>query len=555
MTEAVTPVAHACAVHLGIAAARDLFPGIADAQRRAKFAAELTRQVTDKLRQLHTHPRLPLHAGHFLVGVTQLSSAGEGIMADACDAAAIALRVFLPQPRDALLAARSSRPPYADDFSPAQREHLLCRLQRAGVWQEKVASVAPERAARFAQTSAEVLALADIAVILQPKHRDGLAKPGGVNAFAGQALRSAKPVYALTFWIDEKQQLHLYDELRYPRDKTWIAPCLPAVLPAPELALDDMAQRVAAECAARAQHCREQATRASAAVVRNCLGLAALGLLALLLVCLYRNTIPPSMSWLLLAPCLLLLPGGLLLWRASGGAAATPARLRQRWTDLQLAAEIAHSTRLFAPGASTDDTADSAFAGQAHDFAFLFALALPADQRVLAQTLTVAHLRRMRGIGQADWQVLCDRYRHERLDQPVSGQRAVFAEKLAQVQQHIRAIGLQSAGLAVFAVAVLLVALAVPATAVHPVGVIALVVSLLAVQLPLAALLLQARRCRQKHRMRAQACAALLQDLQHLSQQLQQAASEEAFLALQAQSETRLLSAALDWYRWRRSGD
>ena len=554
MSETAAPVAHACAVHLGFAGARDLFPGIADAQRRAKFAADLTRQVTDKLRQLPAHPRLPLHRGHFFVGVTQLSSAGEGIVADACDTAGIALRVFLPQPRDVLLAAKSAQPPYADDFSPAQREQTLQRLQRACVWQEKVVGVASGRSARFAETNAEILALADIAVILQPKHRDGLAKPGGVNTFAGQALRSGKPVYALTFWIDEKQQLHVYDELRYPRDKTWIPPCLPAALPAPELALDDMARRVADECTAQAQQCREQATRASAAVVRNHLGLIALAAVALLLVCLYRNAIPHDLAWLLLAPSLLLLPGGLLLWRAFSGAAATPVALRQRWTDLYLAAELARSTLAFGAATPAGSNAGDAFTGQAHDFAFLFALPLPDNQRALAQTLTVAHLRRMRGASPADWQELRERYRHERLDQPDCGQRALFAAKLAQVQRHIRSVRLQAVGLVVVAV-VGLAALALPAPAAQVEGAVALGVALLAVLLPLGALLRYAQRCRLKHRLRAQACTDLLQQLQRLSQQLQQAANEAEFLALQAESETRLLGATLDWYRWRRSGD
>ncbi|MBL8298249.1 MAG: hypothetical protein JNN30_07885 [Rhodanobacteraceae bacterium] len=546
-------VAHACAAHIGFAGARDLFPGIGDPQRRAKFGEELTRQVTDKLKQLHAHPRLSLHEGHFFVGVMQIGSGGEGILADACDSSGIALRVLLPQARDEFLAARSPRAPFDEDFSPAQREKTLQRLQRASVLQERVASVASERSTRFAETAAEVLRLADIALILQPKHRDGLGKPGRTNEFAEHALRSGKPLYALTFWIDETQKLHVYDELRYPRDLTWQPPRLPAVLPAPALTLDDMAQRIATECSALAHACSRQCTRASEAVVRRLIALIAIGTVSLALVSVFRNTVTGSAALLLpLAAALLLVPGVIALRRMFSASASATAAVRQRWTALHLAAEIARSTLAFAPQTVNGDAAHPATAPQPHDFGFLFAAPLPDDARVLAQTLAVAHLRRSRGARRLPWQEFRDRYLRERLGQDATGELGAYRDKLARVRQHVGVVGWQLAALGLFAASAVAAVLIVPVPAIHGAGRIATAVAALAMLLPVSALAFHAQRCLFKHRLRELACADLLGRLQQLSQRLQRATGEADFVAAQAETETRLLAATLDWYRWRR---
>jgi hypothetical protein len=552
VSENDAPVAHACAVHLGFAGARDLFPGIGDPQRRVKFAEELTRQVTQKLSQLRAHPRLPLHEGHFFVGVMQIGSGGEGVLADACDSNGIALRVFLPQARDEFLAARSPRAPFDDDFSPAQREKAQQRLQRASVLQERVVTTASERTARFADTTAAILREADIAVILQPKHRDGLGKPGRTNEFAEHALRCGKPLYALTFWIDENQKLHVYDELRYPRDLNWAPPRLPAVVPLPALALDDLAERVAADCGQQAQACNEQCAQASKAVVRTHIACVAAATVLLILVNLFRNGITGASAWLLLPATLLPLAAGIFLSRRTLSANATSA-LRRRWTDLHLAAELARSVLTFAPTDGDRDPAVPPFAGQRHGFEFLMTAPLPDDLRPLAQTLAVAHWRRLRDQRRpSDWQEARDRYRRERLEHATTGQLAVYRTKFEQVQRHLREVNRQCAWLGAFAAVIVAATLILPTPAVHIAGTIAAAFALLAVLVPAAALALQAQRCVFKHRLRALACAELLEHLQRLSLQLQRAPNESDFLALQAETETRLLAATLDWYRWRR---
>lgn len=52
LTTNETPDVHACVVHLGLTASRDLFPGIADPLRRTRFAADLTRLLAETLAAL-----------------------------------------------------------------------------------------------------------------------------------------------------------------------------------------------------------------------------------------------------------------------------------------------------------------------------------------------------------------------------------------------------------------------------------------------------------------------------------------------------------------------
>ncbi len=541
-----TPVAHACVVHLGLVGARDLFPGIGDSQRRTKFTDELTRQVSEKLAQLRRHPRLPLHDGHFFVGVMQPGNGGDGVLADACDTAGIALRAFLPQPRDEYLAAKDPRPPFDEDFSAAQREKVLQQLQRASVIQERVARIASSRAARFAETTSEILQHADIAVILQPKHRDGLGKPGRTNAFAEHAVRGGKPLYALTFWIDENQKLHVYDDLRYPRDMSWEAPRLPDVLPAPPLALEDMAQRVVAEGDALARVCNARCTQASESTVRTQLGIIGAAALFLLLTIAFRNSFAGLAAWLpVLIATLLLAVGGLVQRRL--GSTSTAA-VRQRWTELRLSIDIARSVRTFDPAASDADTGRPALPGQPHAFAFLRAAPLPDAARALAQTLAVAHLRRVRGARPPDWQQARDRYLRERLE-PAA---AAYRDKLYQVRRHVHIVIRQLRILVASAAIVLAAAVIASAATAHVAGTIAIVLALFGLLLPAMSLALRAHGCLLKHRMRASACADLYERLQRLSQRLERTSNEHEFLEVQTDAETQLLAATLDWYRWRR---
>lgn len=542
----VSPVPHTCVVHVGFVGARELFSGIGDPQRRAKFTDELTRQVTEKLMQLRTHPRLPLHAGHFFVGVMRPGHGGDGVLADACDAAGISVRLFLPQARDEFLAAKDPRPPFAEDFSAAQREKILQRLQRASTLQENVTSVASDRAVRLAETDARILHLADIAVILQPKHRDGLGKPGRTNAFAEQALRSGKPLYALTFWIDENQKLHLYDELRYPRDLTWTAPRLPDVIPAPALVAEDLPLRIDDDCHSQALTCREECVRASRTTVRNHLVRIASASVILLLVGGLRGNVPGGAAWLFVIATFPVLILGTLALRRAFSATVSNAETRRRWTDLQLAADIARSVQAFSPVVA--DAARPLFPGQPHGFEFLFAAPLPADARALARTLAVDHLRRLRGVRPLAWEDIRGRYLRERLAPCI----AAYRTKRDEVRLHTASVRRQLIGLGALTSVLLIVIMMLPSAANATVGAMATALAALALLSSVVALSLHAHGCLIKHRLRAAACVDLLGRLEPLSQHIERAPNEHAFLQHQADAESQMLAATLDWYRWRR---
>jgi len=495
---------------------------------------------------LRTHPRLPLHEGHFLVGVMRPGHGGDGVLSDACDAAGFAVRMFLPQARDELLAAKDPRPPFDEDFSAAQRERIVHRLQRVSTLQEHVTSVASDREVRLAETDAQILQLADIAVILQPKHRDGLGKPGRTNAFAEQALRSGKPLYALTFWIDENQKLHVYDELRYPRDLTWQAPRLSDVIPAPALTADELAPRIADACSQQATICRDACAGASRTTARNYGMLMGIASAIALLVGGFRASVPGDAAGLLVLAALSALIPGVIALRRVVSTAVSKVETRRRWTDLQLAADIARSVLAFSPVVA--DAARPVFPGQPHRFEFLFAAPLPAEARVLARTLAVDHLRRLRGVRPLAWEDVRHRYLRERLAPCI----AAYRTKLDDVQHHTTSVRRQLAGLGALTAVLLIVIVMLPAAANAIAGAAATALALLALLSSAVALALHAHGCLIKHRLRAAACVDLLGRLEPLSQHIDRAPNEHAFLQHQADAESQLLAATLDWYRWRR---
>lgn len=430
------PVPHACAVHLGFSGSRDLFPGIADPVRRSRFAAELTRQFGEKLAALAQRPELQLHAGHFFVGAASMAAGADGVFADACDALGLPLRVLLPQARDEFLSARSNRPPHALEFSPAQREQALQRLQRDGVLQEQVAATAADPARRVVQTGVEILQLADVLVTLQAQHQDGAGKPGATNALAAQALADGKPVYALTFWIDENQKLHLYDDWRQPA-QGWTPPQLPMLLAAPALPAAGFVDRLRTAADAIVVDGEQAEVAASLRAVQGHLLLLAAAALLLLGCSLFAPPFPPVLVWL--APLLLLVLLGLQLrhWHADRQRRkdrADSPPLRRRFVAGVLA-QMARNTQSIAP--IEDDTALPVGGSVPIPLWKLSNLPLPDELRPLRKTLDVAWLQAARAAAALPWQQQHERYLAEALQQPESGVLARLEHRLAAARQQL----------------------------------------------------------------------------------------------------------------------
>lgn len=431
------PVPHACAVHLGFSGSRDLFPGIADPVRRSRFAAELTRLFGEKLAALAQRPELRLHSGHFLVGAASMTVGADGVFADACDANGIAQRVLLPQGREEFLSAKSSKPPHAMEFSPAQRELALQRLQRECVLQEQVVATAADPSRRVVQTGVEILQLADVLVTLQAQHQDGAGKPGATNALAAQALADGKPVYALTFWIDENQKLHLYDEWREPA-QGWQPPQLPAFLGAPALPAAGFVDSLRKAADAIVVECEQADDSASQRAVHAQLGLFAAAAVLLLVCSLFAPPFSSLLVWL--APLLMLVLLGVQLRqghadrrRRKNRADSLP--LRRHFTA-SVMAQIARNTQSIAP--IEDDAAVPVGGSVPPPLWKLSNLPLAHELRPLRKTLDVAWLQAAKAAAALPWQQQHERYLAQALQQPESGVLAGLERRLAAAQQQLQ---------------------------------------------------------------------------------------------------------------------
>lgn len=544
------PVPHACVVHLGFSGSRDLFPGIADPLRRSRFAAELTRQFGEKLAALAQRPELRLHEGHFFVGAASMAAGADGVFADACDTLGIALRVLLPQPREEFLSARSSKPPHALDFTPAQREQVLQRLQRAGVVQEQSVATAQDAARRLVQTGVEILQTADILLTLQAQHQDGAGKPGATNALAAQALADGKPVYALTFWIDEKQTLHLYDEWRAPA-QGWQPPQPPAFLGAPALpsagfvdGLRRTADRIVVEC--------EQAD--AAASLRSLhvhLGLCAAAAMLLLACCVVAPPFPSLLVWL--APLLLLVLLGVQVrqWhvdRMKRKGRAESLLLRRRFAA-SVTAQLARNTQSISP--IEDDAAVHVGGSVPPPLWKLSNLPLADELRPLRKTLDVAWLQAAKAAAVLPWQQQQERYLAEALQQPESGVLAGLERRLAAAQQQLerwqrwsRVGGLFTATVLDPAL-LLLIVLAAPLLWATPLfsGVVLGLVVLLLPQISLHSLLRELRRRAGQEVEAARRTTAFVQEQ---IRTLQRAESSAEFARHQQETEFGLLARTLE---------
>lgn len=543
------PVPHACVVHLGFSGSRDLFPGIADPLRRSRFTAELTRQFGEKLAALAQRPELRLHEGHFFVGVASMAAGADGVFADACAATGIALRVLLPQPREAFLSARSSKPPHALDFTPAQREQALQRLQRAGVVQEQAVATAQDAARRLVQTGVEILQTADILLTLQAQQQDGADKPGASNALAAQALAEGKPVYALTFWIDEKQTLHLYDEWRAPA-QGWQPPQLPAFLGAPALPQAGFVDGLRRAADSIVAECEQADAAASLRAVHVHLGLCAAAAV-LLLCCLFAPPFPALLVWL--APLLLLalLGAQVRQWHADRVKRKVRAEslLVRRGFAARVAAQMARNTQSIAP--IEDGAAVHAGGSIPSPLWKLSNIPLADEFRALRKTLDVAWLQAARTTAALPWQQQQERYLAETLQQPESGVLAGLERRLAAAQQQLqrwqrwsRVGGLLTAAILDPAL-LLLIALATPLPWATPLfsGVVLGLAVVLLPQISLHALL---RELRRRAGQEADTVRRTLAFVQEQIRTLQRAESAAEFARQQQETEFGLLARTLE---------
>lgn len=582
----LSTAAHALALHVGFAGARDLgFKGLSTEVAEARFAA-LVAKLAETLGGLNQH--LGLHSGYFSVGLSQVAVGADSVFADACARAGVLQRVLLPQPRDGFLNGTGSTGP---DFDEAQKQAAIARLDAAHVIQEWVVSNSADRHTRFRECSFEILRLSDVVLTLQPTGAETGGRPGGTNEFLAAARRHRKVILECQFSFTSEGELDWSVRQSVPDHHVY--PQLPALFDQP-LPRGNFIALLKQRASARADQLKRQFEARMQIVIRA--HVVATGIAAAALALSYampdKTIILATVVGLLLLIELFLLIFGWL----------THQRLHQDqntidWATARLTAEAARSAHTLGPGddklavANNPEHATTAvhrleaqgmskffgdiigrlfkrqatvhsevetktvrFAGQHTHLKALFDLPMPEDFRALTRTLNVLHLEATRPNKAADWRELRDRYIRERLDTTLTknrGQIPYFDQELSLAEQVVRRAHRLFNMFVGIAVAATAVKLALSMFAIK-LSVLAATLSWLAIFMPVLAVAVMSISANLDKDARASTYRDVKKFLERQRDLLEAAETEPEFLRLQTECEVKLLSEALHWYYRRR---
>ncbi|MBI5424987.1 MAG: hypothetical protein HZA32_12995 [Opitutae bacterium] len=519
-------------VQVAFAGKRRLFdPPHASSGDEAAFAAAVERLLVERLHRLQTEL-----GGGRVCGLSSLAAGGDLMFARSCQQLGWWQRVLLPQPREDFLAACGSGGP---DFTPAEAEEARRLLLGGHVIEERVASVASERATRFEDVNLELVRICDVLVCLLP----GAAtadKPAGTRATLALAQRWHRPVLEIGVTVGKDGKPVLSEQWHCPPSKTAGAcPAAPGFAPArlpapldritpPATGLDD----AAAYRAALKQFSSATATRmqrrfkwAALIIVGAHVAATALALAALKI---HGET---ALHWLLGIELSFLLFGlGYHEYLHRSHAA-------QRWAMARLSAEVARSA--------------IPLAGVPRSLRYLFELPMPGELRPLLRTLNVLHLAGL-SARTGTWQARRETYVAERLRKPVNGQLDYYARRLAQARRWLQVAQatffVGSAG--AFAATAAKLGLALDwwhvGTAAHDLAAGGL--GSLAVFLPVVAVAALSLAGAFDLEARVHTYAEMLEFLQHHTHLIEAAVSENEFATLALQIEARLLGETANWH-------
>jgi hypothetical protein len=416
-------------VQVAFAGARQLGDDTLDDSARAAFEAAVAQQLQSALADLPR--RLGLGDMHFLVGISQMAAGADLLFSESAARLGWGQRVFLPQQREAYLAAVGSAGP---DFNPAESERATCILNSTHVIEESVVTSAPTRADRFCETNAAILAEADALVCLRVADRSG--KVGGTQAMRDRAKALEKAVLELVLQVASDGTPTLQATFHGVRDSQdqprMLAPSLPdtapRVVPAIKLAapirpaywpaMFDYVEALKTASSAGSQQRQTFFRIAACTVVGTHVVATLLALLAM--TSLVAGGPGCLLKWVLAAEVGLLLLGYLTHRSLHHG------RHAEQWAMARLCSEVARSVRAYGRLPGT--------------LRYLLALPMPDSLKPLLRTLVVLHLRAVRGAVGEDYRQELERYRDERLKNPDPrrGQIAYYAGKQSEAKWHAR---------------------------------------------------------------------------------------------------------------------
>lgn len=513
-------------VQVGFAGSRRLLEPTDDpALDSARFHAGLERWLAARLDALRAD--LGLGAHHFLCGVAQVASGADQVFARACRDRGIDVRVFLPQPRDAYLAAQGGTG--QPDFTPAERAEAQALLDGPPVIQERVVSDGSDRAARFEDVNLEIARVSDVVVCLL--RAEAVGRTGGTGDLLDRARRRGRPALEVRVSVGP-DGLPWCAETWHQRE-AFRAPCLPHDLGAPggdplpvPPAVDEYGARLKHLASAQAAW-RSRLFKWAAVVIIGTH-------VAATLLAVSAFTADGGLLLALLAPELALLALGFTVHQALHRRHAA-----RSWAWSRLVAEVARSVAAF---------------GRTHVYLeHLFSLPLPEPLRPLLRTLNVLHLKRTRAADATPWTIRRDAYLEQRIDGAVRGaQRRYYGEESARARawgRIARGTFLACSGGAFLATAAKLLATCHACPGVEdPHGPVGVLLGILAVVLPTLAVGALSLAAALDLEARGHVYGEMAAFLDDRARHLRAATSEREFVRLQLEIESRLLGETASWF-------
>lgn len=534
------PASLPLAVQIGFAGARRFSPPDLklDESARAAFEAAVASQLHDALADL---PRLlGLSNMHFLVGISQMAAGADLLFSESAARLGWGQRVFLPQQRDAFLAAVGSEGP---DFADADAARARTLLDGAHVIEEQVVTTAPQRADRFHDTNVAILAEADALVCLRVANRESRA--GGTQTMIDRAKALDKAVLELVLHLGAEGAPTLQatfhpalDEHKRPRS---IAPTLPAAAPqvVPPLslaasicpanwpALLNYANVMKAACSDLSRQRQALFRYAAGVVVGTHVAATLLALLAI-------TAVSDGPKWLLItalaAEVALLLCGFLTHYRLHHG------RHAEQWAMARLCAEVGRSVRAFGRLPGT--------------LRYLLALPMPESLGPLLRTMVVLHLKAVHRQSDEGWKQELRRYLDERLNDPdpKRGQTAYYAEKEREAKRHAALAVYAFTAMSVLAMTATGVKLGLKLSGVSPGADISDALAIAAVLLPVVAVAVLSFTAALDMEARSHTFAQMHEFVARQARHMAGAGSAGEAASSAAETESRLLGETVAWY-------
>lgn len=225
-TTTVPATALPLVVQVGFSGSRSLYDESVPTSLQSALDECVVRELRNVLCSLPR--RLPLTAGHFLCGISQIAIGADMLFAAACSAEGVCHRFFLPQRLDDFLAAQGSRGP---DFTADQQAEVRRQVAAANVIQERVVTDSIDRGERFEETNLEILRVSDLLICLT--RNDAVGQRGGTQRLLEHAVQRGVPTLELRVKTEGANVALTPQEHHFDRFTLPVPPSEMAAMPVP----------------------------------------------------------------------------------------------------------------------------------------------------------------------------------------------------------------------------------------------------------------------------------------------------------------------------------